>query len=180
VDVGRVFGKDPLGLGGRLPELPELEQGARQDRSPARQIGVEFESASRGRGRLPRPVHPIVDAGRGEVRLGVGGFQFDQPLEFPERSLQLTRLPVGLAPAQEALRIHGQQIDLGAARVALVEQRRQSTCRLGQAPRPVAVAGPVEKVITIETGDPDREANMWIFAERAFQLLEECIRESQQ
>ena len=43
----------------------------------------------------------------------------------------------------------------------------------------VAVTGPVEKVITIETGDPDREANMWVFAERAFQLLEECIRESQ-
>jgi len=32
----------------------------------------------------------------------------------------------------------------------------------------------------IEPGDPDREANMWVFAERAFQLLEECIRESQQ
>ena len=44
----------------------------------------------------------------------------------------------------------------------------------------IAVAGPVEKVITVETGDPDREANMWVFAERAFQLLEECIRESQQ
>ena len=43
----------------------------------------------------------------------------------------------------------------------------------------IAVAGPVEKVITVETGDPDREANMWVFAGRAFQLLEECIRESQ-
>ena len=42
----------------------------------------------------------------------------------------------------------------------------------------IAVAGPVEKVITVETGDPDREANMWVFAQRAFQLLEECIRES--
>ena len=42
----------------------------------------------------------------------------------------------------------------------------------------VAVAGPVERVITIETGDADREANMWVFAGRAFQLLEECIRES--
>ncbi len=44
----------------------------------------------------------------------------------------------------------------------------------------IAVAGPVEKVITVETGDPDREGNMWVFAQRAFQLLEECIRESQQ
>jgi PncC family amidohydrolase len=42
----------------------------------------------------------------------------------------------------------------------------------------IAVAGPVEKVITVETGDPDREANMWVFAERAFALLEECVRES--
>ena len=44
----------------------------------------------------------------------------------------------------------------------------------------IAVAGPVEKAITVETGDPDREANMWVFAQRAFQLLEECIRESRQ
>ena len=44
----------------------------------------------------------------------------------------------------------------------------------------IAVTGPVEKVITVETGDDDREANMWVFAERAFQLLEECIRESRQ
>ena len=44
----------------------------------------------------------------------------------------------------------------------------------------IAVTGPVEKVITVETGDPDREGNMWVFAERAFALLEECIRESQQ
>ena len=44
----------------------------------------------------------------------------------------------------------------------------------------IAVAGPVEKVITIETGDADREANMWVFADRALQLLEECIRESRQ
>ena len=43
----------------------------------------------------------------------------------------------------------------------------------------IAVAGPVEKVITVETGDPDREANMWVFAQRAFALLEECVRESQ-
>ncbi len=42
----------------------------------------------------------------------------------------------------------------------------------------VAVAGPVEKVITIETGDSDREANMWVFTVRALALLEECVRES--
>ncbi len=43
----------------------------------------------------------------------------------------------------------------------------------------IAVSGPVERVITVETGDSDREANMWVFAARAFALLEECINESQ-
>lgn len=42
----------------------------------------------------------------------------------------------------------------------------------------IAVAGPVEKVITVETGDGDREANMWVFAARALALLEECLREA--
>ena len=41
----------------------------------------------------------------------------------------------------------------------------------------IAVSGPVERAITIETGDPDREGNMWVFAERALALLEECLRE---
>ena len=42
----------------------------------------------------------------------------------------------------------------------------------------IAVSGPVEKVITVETGDDDREANMWVFAQAALDLLEECVRES--
>lgn len=42
----------------------------------------------------------------------------------------------------------------------------------------IAVSGPVERSITIETGDPDREGNMWVFAERALALLEECLREA--
>ena len=42
----------------------------------------------------------------------------------------------------------------------------------------IAVAGPVERAITVETGDPDREGNMWVFAERALALLEECLREA--
>lgn len=40
----------------------------------------------------------------------------------------------------------------------------------------IAVAGPVERVITVETGSADREANMWAFAKAAFELLEQCIR----
>ena len=42
----------------------------------------------------------------------------------------------------------------------------------------IAVTGPVERAITVETGDADREANMWAFAKAAFELLERCVRES--
>jgi PncC family amidohydrolase len=41
----------------------------------------------------------------------------------------------------------------------------------------IAVAGPVERVITLETGESDREANMWTFARAALDLLEACVRE---
>ena len=39
----------------------------------------------------------------------------------------------------------------------------------------IAVAGPVERVITVETGQPDREANMWRFTREALELLESCL-----
>lgn len=42
----------------------------------------------------------------------------------------------------------------------------------------IAVAGPIERVITVETGEADREANMWTFAKAALELLEGCVRES--
>lgn len=42
----------------------------------------------------------------------------------------------------------------------------------------LAVSGPVEKVITLETGDDDREANMWRFTRAALDLLQQCIEES--
>ena len=42
----------------------------------------------------------------------------------------------------------------------------------------IAVAGPVERVLTVETGDSDREANMWTFTRAALDLLEQCIAES--
>jgi nicotinamide-nucleotide amidase len=42
----------------------------------------------------------------------------------------------------------------------------------------IAVVGPVERAITVETGDSDREANMWAFAQAAFELLEQCVREA--
>jgi PncC family amidohydrolase len=41
-----------------------------------------------------------------------------------------------------------------------------------------AVTGPVERTITVETGQADREANMWTFAKAALELLETCMRES--
>ena len=42
----------------------------------------------------------------------------------------------------------------------------------------IAVSGPVEAVITLETGSADREANMWMFASRAVELLETCLRKA--
>ena len=41
----------------------------------------------------------------------------------------------------------------------------------------VAVSGPVEASITLETGSADREGNMWTFARTALDLLERCARE---
>ena len=41
----------------------------------------------------------------------------------------------------------------------------------------IAVSGPVERVLTIETRQSDREANMWIFARAAVELLEACVKE---
>ncbi len=50
--------------------------------------------------------------------------------------------------------------------------------RYGDAPGHacIAVSGPVEAVITVETGSAEREANMWEFARRALVLLESCLR----
>ena len=51
--------------------------------------------------------------------------------------------------------------------------------RYGDAPGHacIAVCGPMEAVITLETGSADREANMQVFARRAIELLESCLRE---
>jgi hypothetical protein len=38
------------------------------------------------------------------------------------------------------------------------------------------VSGPVESVMTIETGSADREDNMHVFARKALELLESCVR----
>ena len=43
----------------------------------------------------------------------------------------------------------------------------------------IAVAGPIEAVITVETGSAEREANMWVFAQRAIGLLESCLRKAE-
>ena len=41
----------------------------------------------------------------------------------------------------------------------------------------IAVVGPVTRVITLETGETDREANMWTFAQAALDLLLACLSE---
>ena len=50
--------------------------------------------------------------------------------------------------------------------------------RYGDAPGHacIAVAGPAEAAITLETGSAEREANMWTFAREALVLLESVIR----
>ena len=52
--------------------------------------------------------------------------------------------------------------------------------RYGDAPGHacIAVSGPVQAVITVETGSADREANMWEFARCALELLESCLIKS--
>jgi len=42
----------------------------------------------------------------------------------------------------------------------------------------IAVVGPTEKVITLETGKSDREANMWAFARAALDLLQDLAGSS--
>jgi PncC family amidohydrolase len=42
----------------------------------------------------------------------------------------------------------------------------------------IAVTGPIERARTIETGRPDREANMWAFTRAALELLEACVSEA--
>ena len=42
----------------------------------------------------------------------------------------------------------------------------------------IAVAGPVERAITLETASADREANMWAFTKAALELLAVAIEES--
>ncbi len=52
--------------------------------------------------------------------------------------------------------------------------------RYGDAPGHscIAVAGPADEVVTLETGSADRAANMRAFARRALELLEANIRRS--
>lgn len=52
--------------------------------------------------------------------------------------------------------------------------------RYGDAPGHacLAVSGFLEKTLTIETGSSDREANMHVFARKALELLESCVRQS--
>jgi len=40
----------------------------------------------------------------------------------------------------------------------------------------LAVAGPVERAVTLETGHGNRERNMWAFAKAALELFEEALR----
>jgi PncC family amidohydrolase len=71
------------------------------------------------------------------------------------------------------------RINLGATwAIAETGASGPSGNRYGDAPGHacIAVSGPVEAVISVETRSADREANMWTFARKAIQLLEACLR----
>jgi nicotinamide-nucleotide amidase len=53
--------------------------------------------------------------------------------------------------------------------------------RYGDAPGHacIAVSGPIEAVVTLETGRAAREENMWAFAQQAIDLLQTCLRKAQ-
>ena len=42
----------------------------------------------------------------------------------------------------------------------------------------IAVMGPVARSMTLETGDDDRVANMWVFAQTALDFFEQCVDEA--
>ena len=42
----------------------------------------------------------------------------------------------------------------------------------------IALSGPLELALTLETGSAEREANMWAFARRALELLSEALRKT--
>lgn len=52
--------------------------------------------------------------------------------------------------------------------------------RYGDAPGHacIAVSGPIEAVVTLETGRDAREENMWAFAQRAVELLRDCLEKA--
>jgi PncC family amidohydrolase len=52
--------------------------------------------------------------------------------------------------------------------------------RYGDAPGHscIAVSGPVDAAVTLETGRDAREGNMWAFAQQAIELLQRCLREA--
>ena len=40
----------------------------------------------------------------------------------------------------------------------------------------LAISGPAERVLTLETGRSDREENMWVFTRAALELLHDAVR----
>ena len=91
-------------------------------------------------------------------------------------------VPKGIRSATEAfaaLMANGVREKLGAT-WGLAETGASGPAgnRYGDAPGHacIAVAGPAEAAITLETGCAEREANMWTFALRALELLEKTVR----
>jgi nicotinamide-nucleotide amidase len=97
-------------------------------------------------------------------------------LRVPDESLVGTRSSTEAYAAIKARTVR----DLLGATWGLAETGASGPTgnRYGDAPGHacIAVAGPIDRVVTIETRVADREANMWAFARAALELLQTSLR----
>lgn len=104
-----------------------------------------------------------------------------------------SRMVLAGVPADELADYRGTTPDMLASMAELMRQRLDATWCVAESglagPTPgrsgtppgrtnIAVAGPVNRSETVETGSSDREANMVEFATRALRLLRDALREA--
>ncbi len=105
-----------------------------------------------------------------QSRSGLLGFS-----EADLKGIRSSSEPYALLLARRIRERHGATWGLGETGAA-----GPSGNRYGDAPGHtcIAVVGPRERVLTLETGQADREANMWAFTDAALALLRECLEQA--
>lgn len=122
----------------------------------------------------------LAQAGASKYFLG-GGVIYTGPVRTAFLDLP-TRLPEAVRSSSEpyaALAAETVRAKLGATwGLAETGAAGPSGNRYGDAAGHtcIAVAGPVSGLATIETGDGDREQNMWLFTQAALDELLRCVR----